>query len=1855
MKHTSHTNRNGEGAATAMKTIRRRTLAMLAAAGTLLCGLGTQANVLPQRAVAASPAKAYATARVTKIADGTGHGTAAQSFVNAKNGFRVGDNTKDDGIVSSGDTVEYRLELEFNAAAKRQIKVSWTKSGLLKVAKDQGSFCQAGSMVTATLNSDDSCTYTVPAGVAETISQNMFLTAGDTAGKVVTGQSVSYTMGRVGGETQTSVKIGDLTIVSAPAADLVIDNGGLGDDGASVERTLPNWTNGGTASGWFDLKVKPLNYPGYNTSHGASTTVPWETDVDVSRFPAGTTWSMDGKALAVNNGRIHIPSGSGDRKLEYKLKYEASQTNLSERTYDIQLVPDKTIFANTDDDGTTVLNLGSGGQPGNGTQRDQSTKDEKTGAIQGYPYKNNDWSRVKVVREDTKGQIFSRQEYQPYTEGTYFEPSALDFTNDGRKWADKAAKGTRLEQHGLIYTQQITADCGQACRLGIGETWNPKYESYDGGLKVLDPSGNEVDPGKYWIEWNPNYLFDSNKRETSIFATTSGWTRGTPPANAGSFRIHFLDNIIPLGSASGAGTYQIVYYTRVTADATGGNITSFHATEGDFTGEQYVDGYRSVSTHATIIAPGKTAAENTIGLAVTDDNGQAVSTGNVNPGDHATYTIHPKARNIQITNTQITPTVTVALSSKLADLTCDEYSDWTMNTGSDGKTLTFTLKTGTNTAYVQGMGDYDQLPDIQFTGRVGNLTGGTVNATARTRIQGAANGPVNAWDVTSPAATVPFQVSTQQISSGRSRALKPKSEIGDTLQWEWNIIDRRQVSVGTITTVLHMPTLDDSGMTGTNNTGLDGTWGDYTLGHSQYNGAWRLDSEPALNMDDSTTTTLTYSTTVKTSDNPADYTWKAWRQLTDAEKGKITAIRVQSKPIDSAGMKLAASKGTITLTPTGNKVNDRYNLWIGSNRNAKDERLNTIPFPGRITIVKSSIAGTVWWDLNRDADKGADENGIEGITIKLWKTGQDGDRQGSSPYRTVKTGADGSYLFDDLHSGTYRVEVTRQEGTKTDTGVQTKVKTYYNQDGGIENTVSWNRKYYSQATDLGDQLQLDVDTAKTRVDFGYYKTDPKAVLDKTQTSLDCANAGDGKCTISWDVKVDNAGKTSFPTTSTLTDRMKENVKDVTVTAGTVSRTETTYAKFTQLSSTGPSVGHTVALDREGHIWTWGHNKYGQLGDGTTTDRTTPQMILPGQTFTKIATCNYGSGNAYYGCTAAVDAQGNVWTWGHNEAGQLGDGTTTDRSVPKKIGIGKKIADIACGSEHCLALDVDGHVWSWGQNSWGQLGGGWNDGKRTTPAMAVGNKKIVKITASERTSAAIDANGTLYCAGLLRRDSAGGREQRSFASVGGNRKFKDVSVTEFHFVALDQNDQLWGWGYNGGNSLGQSDYNSSLYGPYLSEPRKILSGEKVKRFYTTEYFTFAQTVDGTIYSMGSNTKGELGLGKTSDYENATKMPLNEWITNFGGYSSYGVSGQGYALSETGTIYTWGYNNDGVMGSQKFTAKPFALTVIKEQGVETDPTAVPVSPISESTASGYVTRTYNLPFEVASGGSVIFHFTGVVERASKDQTVVNQAWFDSPSTPYSGTPNARAAGVSVPSKPDYTKLDTTSHDVTGNASCRTGSDYTSADMEHWFSTSAEDSCDQVGAIIPGNTVISPARGTISGLYWEDTNRDGIRQASETKRFSGQKVYLYNQDGDQVGMTTTGTDGTYRFDNLTIGGNKYTVQFSRVDRRDFTKPDANDSTPATDGSITDSDAGTAEATYGQATVTVTLTAANPNKSNVDAGVLPERAWLASMPHTGMGTMLPLLLICSLTSLVTAILLLRRPRTDTPDVPDEAEHSGE
>lgn len=313
--------------------------------------------------------------------------------------------------------------------------------------------------------------------------------------------------------------------------------------------------------------------------------------------------------------------------------------------------------------------------------------------------------------------------------------------------------------------------------------------------------------------------------------------------------------------------------------------------------------------------------------------------------------------------------------------------------------------------------------------------------------------------------------------------------------------------------------------------------------------------------------------------------------------------------------------------------------------------------------------------------------------------------------------------------------------------------------------------------------------------------------------------------------------------------------------------------------------------------------------------------------------------------------------------------------------------------------------------------------------------------------------------------------------------------------------------------------------------------------------------------------------------------------------------------------------------------------------------PVEPVSESTMDGLTNRTYNLPYSIEPGGHVVYHFTGTVDRdtadmTGKDQsyidewvkehtkTILNQAWFDSEHTPYSGTPHAN--GKTTPNAPDASKLDSNTSDVTGNTTCRTDTDYTEDGRQHWFGTSDEDSCDQVGTIITPTTNAKKL-GTISGLYWEDTDKDGIRSDNESKRFANQTVILYDKNGKQAASTKIDKDGKYEFTHLDADGDQYTIQFSRVTHREFTKPDANDTDVLNDGSSTDSDADTSEDDYGKATVTITLTQDKPDKTNVDAGLLPE-TWLAGMPHTGMGMLLPILMLVSIAGLVVAIILLRK-----------------
>ncbi|MBK9518622.1 MAG: hypothetical protein IPO09_14975 [Anaeromyxobacter sp.] len=137
------------------------------------------------------------------------------------------------------------------------------------------------------------------------------------------------------------------------------------------------------------------------------------------------------------------------------------------------------------------------------------------------------------------------------------------------------------------------------------------------------------------------------------------------------------------------------------------------------------------------------------------------------------------------------------------------------------------------------------------------------------------------------------------------------------------------------------------------------------------------------------------------------------------------------------------------------------------------------------------------------------------------------------------------------------------------------------------------------------------------------------------------------------------------------------------------------------------LAHTLALGNDGVLWGWGNNFYGQLGDGTQTERYERVQIMTDV----VAVATHDSHSL------AIKADGSLWAWGKNAEGQVGNGSQVDQRTPVQIGTG--FAQIACGSDHSLAVKSDGTVWAWGLNNFGQLGDGLATARRLVPGQVTG--------------------------------------------------------------------------------------------------------------------------------------------------------------------------------------------------------------------------------------------------------------------------------------------------------------------------------------------------------------------------------------------------------------------------------------------------------------------------------------------------------------------------------------------------------
>ena len=204
--------------------------------------------------------------------------------------------------------------------------------------------------------------------------------------------------------------------------------------------------------------------------------------------------------------------------------------------------------------------------------------------------------------------------------------------------------------------------------------------------------------------------------------------------------------------------------------------------------------------------------------------------------------------------------------------------------------------------------------------------------------------------------------------------------------------------------------------------------------------------------------------------------------------------------------------------------------------------------------------------------------------------------------------------------------------------------------------------------------------------------------------------------------------------------------------------------------------HTLAVKANGTLWSWGNNQSGKLGDGTTVDKWTPTQIDTDTNWAQVSAGGYHS--------MAIKTDGTLWTWGDNQYAALGDGTTSNRLVPTQIGTDSWAA-IAAGENYSVAIKTDGTLWTWGLNNFGQLGDG------TLASKAVPTKigtftNWTKISAEHSHNLAIRANQTLWSWGRGNYGQLGHGDNYSYFSpiqIGTDSDWNQVAEGYDHSIAL----------------------------------------------------------------------------------------------------------------------------------------------------------------------------------------------------------------------------------------------------------------------------------------------------------------------------------------------------------------------------------------------------------------------------------------------------------------------------------------
>ncbi len=342
--------------------------------------------------------------------------------------------------------------------------------------------------------------------------------------------------------------------------------------------------------------------------------------------------------------------------------------------------------------------------------------------------------------------------------------------------------------------------------------------------------------------------------------------------------------------------------------------------------------------------------------------------------------------------------------------------------------------------------------------------------------------------------------------------------------------------------------------------------------------------------------------------------------------------------------------------------------------------------------------------------------------------------------------------------------------------------------------------------------------------------------------------------------------------------------------------------------------HTCGVRTDGTMWCWGHNGFGQLGDGTEDDRLRPRQVGAGNNWKAVAV------GTYHSC--GLKTAGTLWCWGMNASGQLGDGTggvlNAQQTEPVKVDGSRAWTDVDAGEYHTCAVAGDGSGWCWGSNTNGQVGDTTAGTNRLVPARVRTTGDWRSVAAGGAHSCGVKTNGSAWCWGYNGSGEVGdGTSDNSRlrpVRVGTATTWTSVTAGEIHSCGTRSNNTAWCWGDNRDGQIGSGGLTSE----YVTPTKVLGTGWTVVEAGVLH--TCGTKQNKSLWCWGSNGSGQLGDGGTSPRATPAVVSGAATWRAIGGGGSHTC-----AVRALGTAWCWGWNSAGQLGDGTRTERHLPVKV------------------------------------------------------------------------------------------------------------------------------------------------------------------------------------------------------------------------------------------------------------------------------------------------------------------------------------------